>query len=72
MTNAISSGAGRLLEKVELFDIYRSEALGENKKSVAFAITLRAEDRTLNEAETDEIMKKVISKLEKTGAALRS
>lgn len=72
LENAISSGAGRLLEKVELFDIYRSEALGENKKSVAFAITLRAEDRTLNEAETDEIMKKVISKLEKAGAALRS
>ena len=68
----ITSGAGRLLEKTELFDIYRSESLGANKKSVAFALTLRADDRTLNEAETDAVMNKVIKKFAAIGASLRA
>ncbi|MCS4534767.1 phenylalanine--tRNA ligase subunit beta [Corynebacterium sp. HS2168-gen11] len=47
----IIEAAGSLLEKVELFDIYRSEALGENRKSLAFALTFRAQDRTLTDDE---------------------
>lgn len=72
LQQAITSGAGRILEKVELFDIYRSEQIGQNRKSVAFSLTLRAEDRTLNDAEIETVMEKVFKKLSATGATLRT
>ncbi len=50
----ISEGAGDLLEDVELFDIYRSDSLGEGKKSLAFSLLFRAQDRTLTDEEANE------------------
>ncbi|MDO4551917.1 MAG: phenylalanine--tRNA ligase subunit beta, partial [Bacillota bacterium] len=46
---AISAAAGPLLEKTELFDVYRGKQVPEGKKSVAFALTYRAPDRTLTD-----------------------
>ncbi len=48
---ALREGAGDLLEDVRLFDVYVSDAIGEGKKSLAFALRLRATDRTLTEAD---------------------
>ncbi|MBL7261310.1 phenylalanine--tRNA ligase subunit beta [Paractinoplanes lichenicola] len=48
----LASGAGTLLESVSLFDLYESEQLGENKKSLAYKLTFRAPDRTLTTEET--------------------
>ena len=48
---ALREGAGDLLEDVRLFDVYVSDAIGEGKKSLAYALKLRAPDRTLTEAE---------------------
>ncbi len=48
---ALRDGAGDLLEDVRLFDVYVSDAIGVGKKSLAFALRLRATDRTLTEAE---------------------
>ncbi|MFP7365476.1 phenylalanine--tRNA ligase subunit beta [Corynebacterium callunae] len=50
----VEEGAGELVEAVELFDIYRSEQLGEGKKSLAFSIRFRASDRTLTDEEANE------------------
>ncbi|MCM0622164.1 phenylalanine--tRNA ligase subunit beta [Nocardioides bruguierae] len=50
---ALVEGAGDLLESVRLFDVYRSEQLGADRKSLAFALRFRAADRTL----TDEDVK---------------
>ncbi|MBP3089183.1 phenylalanine--tRNA ligase subunit beta [Corynebacterium sp. sy017] len=50
----IREAAGDLLEKVELFDVYRSERLGAEKKSLAFSLTFRAPDRTLTDDECSE------------------
>ncbi|SQG64615.1 phenylalanyl-tRNA ligase subunit beta [Corynebacterium renale] len=50
----ISEGAGDLLEDVELFDIYRSDSLGEGKKSLAFSLLFRAQDRTLTDEKANE------------------
>lgn len=50
----IEDAAGELLEKVELFDVYRSEALGAEKKSLAFSLEFRAQDRTLTDDECSE------------------
>ena len=72
MMNAIRAAAGRLLEDTRLFDIYRGEKLGPGRKSVAFAITLRAPDRTLTDDEINAAMEKVLKALEKDfGAELR-
>ncbi|MBU2666776.1 phenylalanine--tRNA ligase subunit beta [Actinoplanes bogorensis] len=48
----LAAGAGSLLESVSLFDLYESEQLGENKKSLAYKLTFRAPDRTLTTEET--------------------
>ncbi len=45
---ALVAGAGELLEGVRLFDVYSSAALGDDKKSLAYKMTFRAPDRTLD------------------------
>lgn len=50
----VEEGAGELLEGVELFDVFRGEQLGENKKSLAFQLIFRASDRTLTDEEANE------------------
>ena len=61
----ISKKCRKVLEDLKLFDVYRSEKLGENKKSVAYAIKFRAEDRTLTEDEINTYMATIINDLEK-------
>lgn len=68
----IQKKAKKTLEEAKLFDVYRSEKLGENKKSVAYSLKFRVPDRTLKDEEINGIMKEIISELEKTlGAELR-
>ncbi len=45
----LARAGGELLERVELFDVFRSEALGEGRVSLAFAVRFRALDRTLTD-----------------------
>ncbi len=68
---AISSGAGRLLEKIELFDVYTGAQIPEGKKSVAYSVLLRSNDNTLSDKEIEDVNNKIIKKLEKIGAELR-
>ena len=68
---AIASGAGRLLEKAELFDVYSGSQIPEGKKSVAYSVFLRSAESTLSEEEIDRVTEKIISKLELKGATLR-
>ena len=49
---ALRSGAGPLLESIQLFDIYTGSQVGEGRKSLAFALRFRAPDRTLTDAES--------------------
>ncbi|WP_112243523.1 phenylalanine--tRNA ligase subunit beta [Kribbella monticola] len=51
---ALAEGAGELLESIRLFDLYTGEQIGEGKKSLAFALRFRAQDRTLTETEVAE------------------
>ena len=71
MTDAIEKKGGKLLESCVLFDIYEGEQVGAGKKSVAFALSFRAKDRTLEDSEINEIMDKILSELTKLGASLR-
>ncbi len=68
----IQKKAKKLLEEAKLFDVYRSEKLGENKKSVAYSLKFRLPDRTLTDEEVNGVMKEIVSELEKSlGAELR-
>jgi len=49
---ALREGAGELLERIRLFDVYTGDPVPAGKKSLAFALRFRAPDRTLTEAET--------------------
>ncbi|MCL2757612.1 MAG: phenylalanine--tRNA ligase subunit beta, partial [Coriobacteriia bacterium] len=69
----ITSAAGDLLEDLRLFDVYRDAArLGAGKKSLAFSLVYRANDRTLTTEEVEKIHGKVLRKVAgATGAELR-
>ena len=72
LEDCINRGAKGLLKEVELFDIYTGAPIPEGKKSVAFNLTLRSDDRSLTAAEADEDVKSILELLEKElGAVLR-
>ena len=62
----------RSLRSVKLFDIYRGKGVAEGKKSMAFSLELRADDRTLTDTDSEGVISKVLSALaEKLDATLR-
>ena len=61
-----------MLETIRLFDIYRSEALGKDKKSVAFSLILRDPARTLKDTDADAATERAVAALNKIGAKLRT
>ena len=68
----IRTAAKGLLKDVTLFDIYQGSNLPTGKKSVAFNLILRADDRSLTAQEADDEVKLVLESLEKAfGATLR-
>ncbi|MFF2509992.1 phenylalanine--tRNA ligase subunit beta [Streptomyces sp. NPDC058086] len=71
---ALREGAGELLESIRLFDVYEnSEQLGEGKKSLAYALRFRADDRTLTVDEASAARDVAVAlAAERTGAVLRS
>ena len=69
---AIRKGAKGLLKEAVLFDIYRGKGVDEGKKSVAFNLVLRADDRSLTAEEADEDVKSILETLKnELGAVLR-
>ena len=72
LEDCIRKGAKGLLKDVTLFDIYRGKGVPEGKKSVAFSLVLRADDRSLTAEEADSDVKSILETLEKDlGAVLR-
>ena len=70
--NVICASAGKLLRGVKLFDIYRGIGIPDGKKSMAFSLELRADDRTLTDVDSEQVVTKVLNELaEKLGATLR-
>ena len=68
----IRKGAKGLLKEVTLFDIYRGKGVAEGKKSVAFSLVLRADDRSLTSEEADADVKSILDTLASDlGAVLR-
>lgn len=71
ISHVIEKNAGKILESVELFDVYEGEQVGEGKKSVAFSLIFRAKDRNLESAEVDKAVEKVLEALREMGIELR-
>lgn len=72
MESSIQAAAKGLLKDVTLFDIYEGAKLPTGKKSVAFNLVLRADDRSLTAQEADDEVNLVLERLKKDfGAMLR-
>ncbi len=67
----IEQRGGKILESYQLFDIYEGAQIQEGFKSVAYSITFRAKDRTLEENDITAAMKKILNGLESMGIELR-
>ena len=68
----MTAAAGKLLRGIRLFDIYRGTGVPEGKKSMAFSLLLRADDRTLTDTDSEDVVSKVLAAVqEKLGATLR-
>ena len=67
----IAQRGGKILENYELFDIYEGSQIQEGYKSVAYSITFRSKEKTLEEAEVTGAMKKILNGLEIMGIELR-
>ena len=68
----IEKRGGKLLEKYNLFDIYEGAQIKEGFKSVAYTISFRAKDRTLEDKDIQPIMEKILGDLSVMGIELRS
>lgn len=68
---AIRAGAGKILEKLELFDVYRGDQVGKDQKSVSYSLVLRKADGTLTDQDCDNAVAKALKKLEEIGVSLR-
>ena len=68
----IAQRGGKILEEYQLFDIYEGSQIKSGYKSVAYSITFRAKDRTLEESDVSGAMKKILNGLEGLGIELRA
>ena len=67
----LTQRGGKIMESYSLFDIYEGEQIREGYKSMAYTLTFRAKDRTLEDADITAAMKKILNGLEGLGIELR-
>ncbi len=67
----IRKNGGAILESYHLFDVYEGAQIAAGHKSMAYSITFRAKDRTLEEKDVTEVMTKILNGLGKLGIELR-
>ncbi len=68
----IEKAAGKILDSIKLFDVYKGPQIPQGKKSMAYSVTLRAADRTLTDQEIGKVMDKILESLEcSAGVKLR-
>jgi phenylalanyl-tRNA synthetase beta chain len=60
LMQSVKEVGGQLLKSVELFDIYRGNQIAEGKKSCAFALEFRSEEKTLEQDEVDNVVKSIL------------
>ena len=69
----IRKSAGKALESIKVFDVYKGTGVAEGKKSVAFSLVFRLADKTMNDADADKAVANILRRLEaEAGITLRS
>jgi len=68
----IRTAGGKLLESVELFDVYQGAQIEAGKKSVAYSLKFRVADRTLSDEDIDPVLNKIFAKLKENDCILRT
>lgn len=68
----IEQRGGKILESYKLFDIYEGSQITAGYKSIAYSITFRANDHTLEDKEVNTVMNKILNGLQGLGIELRS
>jgi phenylalanyl-tRNA synthetase beta chain len=71
LERAIRQGAGQLLIDIELFDVFRSSAVGDGRRSLAYRLRLQAPDRNLTESDIADVRRGAVAAAAKLGAELR-
>ncbi|KAB3520741.1 phenylalanine--tRNA ligase subunit beta [Corynebacterium sp. zg254] len=69
--DALREGAGELLEEIRLFDVYQSEVVGADKRSLTFSMRFRAVDRTLTEEEASEARESALAEASRRVGAVQ-
>jgi phenylalanyl-tRNA synthetase beta chain len=65
LSSCIMRSGGSFLKNCSVFDVYTGHHIAEGLKSVAFSLTMRADDRTMTDEDADNTVKAVLSSLEK-------
>ena len=68
----IRKAGGKMLESVDLFDVYQGAQIESGKKSVAYSLKFRVADRTLSDEDIDPVLNKIFAKLKENDCILRS
>lgn len=72
LENIIRETSVKILENIKLFDVYTGKQVEDGKKSIAYSLRFRADDRTLTDEECDNAIKKILKQLQNSvGATLR-
>lgn len=72
LENVIRETSIKILENIQLFDVYTGKQVDDGKKSVAYSLRFRADDRTLTDEECDNAISKILKQLQSAvGATLR-
>ena len=73
IADEIKLAAGRIVTNITLFDVYRSEQIGNGKKSLAYSLTYQSADKTLTDSDVAQIRQRIIRRLDQElGAMLRT
>ncbi len=64
VASVIRQAGGRTVTNITLFDVYRSEQIGEGKKSLAYSVTYQSADKTLTDNDVAQIRQRIIRRLD--------
>jgi phenylalanyl-tRNA synthetase beta chain len=59
----VRDAGGELLARAEIFDVYRGEQIAQGRTSLAIALTFRAPDRTLTDADVAPVRERIVARL---------
>ncbi len=65
IVHAVQAAKIPLLQEIRLFDVYQGKGIVENKKSLAFLVLMQDTDKTLQDADADDVMKKLLDLFQK-------